>query len=57
MLHFVEYHAACGRRLACVDIWPSPKTDVLVLVYISLLSTHPDRQGMDISFTVCNFVN
>jgi len=30
---------------ACVDIRPSPKMDVLV----SLLSTHADRQGVDIS--------
>ena len=28
---FVEYRAACGRRSACVDMRPSPKTDVLVL--------------------------
>ena len=27
---FVEYSAACGRRSACVDIRPSPMTDVFV---------------------------
>jgi len=45
-----------SRTEAASSYQPNPKYDKCDFVNSYFLSTHADRQGVDISFTVCLFV-